>query len=99
MTDQQINAAIAAHLGITRKTGIPDFSGDLNEMHEAEKVLKGYKEIHTYVWHLNNRKDWDTDFKLMEVHISARDRAEAFLRTLGKWESTTEESSADELIR
>ena len=86
MTDQQINAAIAAHLGITRKTGIPDFSGDLNEMHEAEKTLKGYEQIHTYVWHLSNRKDWETDFKLMEVHISARDRAEAFLRTLGKWE-------------
>lgn len=86
MTDQQINAAIAAHLGITRKTGIPDCSGDLNEMHEAEKTLKGYEQIHTYVWHLSNRKDWHTDFKLMEVHISARDRAEAFLRTLGKWE-------------
>ena len=86
MTDDQINKAIAAHLGITRKTGIPDFSGDLNEMHEAEKTLKGYQQIHTYVWHLSNRKDWETDFKLMEVHISARDRAEAFLRTLGKWE-------------
>jgi hypothetical protein len=86
MTDDQINKAIAAHLGITRKTGIPDFSGDLNEIHEAEKTLKGYEQIHTYVWHLNNRKDWDTDFKLIEVHISARDRAEAFLRTLGKWE-------------
>jgi hypothetical protein len=86
MTDDQINKTIAAHLGITRKTGIPDFSGDLNEMHEAEKTLKGYEQIHTYVWHLNNRKDWDTDFKLIEVHISARDRAEAFLRTLGKWE-------------
>jgi|APGre2960657404_1045060.scaffolds.fasta_scaffold60856_2 hypothetical protein len=86
MTDDQINKAIAAHLGITRKTGIPDFSGDLNEIHEAEKTLKGYEQIHTYVWHLNNRKDWETDFKLMEVHISARDRAEAFLRTLGKWE-------------
>ena len=86
MTDDQINKAIAAHLGITRKTGIPDFSGDLNEMHEAEKTLKGYEQIHTYVWHLSNRKDWETDFKLMEVHISARDRAEAFLRTLGKWE-------------
>jgi hypothetical protein len=86
MTDDQINKAIAAHLGITRKTGIPDFSGDLNEIHEAEKTLKGYEQIHTYVWHLSNRKDWETDFKLMEVHISARDRAEAFLRTLGKWE-------------
>jgi hypothetical protein len=64
----------------------PNYCTDLNAMHDAEKTLKGYEQIHTYVWHLNNRKDWDTDFKLMEVHISARDRAEAFLRTLGKWE-------------
>lgn len=65
---------------------IEDYCNDLNAMYEAEKSLKGYEQIHTYVWHLNNRKDWETDFKLMEVHISARDRAEAFLRTLGKWE-------------
>ena len=87
MTDEQINAAIAAHLGITRKTGIPDFSGDLNEMHEAEKVLTGYEQIATYVWHLENRSgDWSTDEHMMATHATARQRAEAFLRTLGKWE-------------
>ena len=74
----------------------PNYCSDLNAMHEAEKALKGYNQIHTYVWHLNNRKDWETDFKLMEVHISARDRAEAFLLTLGKWEATTEKSSVDQ---
>lgn len=78
MTDQQINAAIAAHLRITRKTGIPDFSGDLNEMHEAQQKLST-KEFVTYI------------YELMELHhepmqSSARQRAEAFLRTLGKWE-------------
>ena len=98
MTDDQINQAIAEACGICHvakavpmyKTSegwvvdCPNYCTDLNAMHEAEKVLKGYNQIHTYVWHLNNRKDWETDFKLMEVHISARDRAEAFLRTLGK---------------
>lgn len=68
------------------RTAVDWYTVDLNAMHEAEKTLKGYEQIHTYVWHLSNRKDWQTDFKLMEVHISARDRAEAFLRTLGKWE-------------
>lgn len=72
--------------GPKKQPWLLDFCNDLNAMHEAEKTLKGYEQIHTYVWHLNNRKDWDTDFKLMEVHISAKDRAEAFLRTLGKWE-------------
>ena len=98
MTDQQINHAIAEACGIVGRSGeiyktpdgwvvdCPSYCTDLNAIHEAEKTLKGYNQIHTYVWHLNNRKDWETDFKLMEVHISARDRAEAFLRTLGKWE-------------
>jgi hypothetical protein len=102
MTDEQINQAIAEACGIVGKSGeiyktpdgwvvdCPKFATDLNAMHEAEKTLKGYEQIHTYVWHLNNRKDWETDFKLMEVHISARDRAEAFLRTLGKWEEVQE---------
>ena len=87
MTDEQINAAIARALNADEHWMIQkDYCSDLNAMHEAEKVLKGYEQIHTYVWHLSNRNDWETDFKLMEVHISARDRAEAFLRTLGKWE-------------
>jgi hypothetical protein len=101
MTDEQINQRIAEACGWRWDQGyrwkdssglsafawdIPDYCADLNAMHEAERVLKGYEQIHTYVWHLRNRNDWKTDFKMMEVHISARDRAEAFLRTLGKWE-------------
>ena len=65
----------------------PFFATDLNAMHEAEKVLKGYDQIATYVWHLENRAgDWSTDLQLMATHAIARQRAEAFLRTLGKWE-------------
>lgn len=101
MTNEQINQAIAKACEWRKEDGVYmwtangidctcpelwDWCNDLNAMHQAEKTLKGYEQIHTYVWHLNNRKDWGTDFKLMEVHISARDRAEAFLRTLGKWE-------------
>jgi hypothetical protein len=80
MTNEQINAAIAAHLGITRKTGIPDFSGDLNEMHEAEQYL-GTNNWHQYALHLN-KVCWHWAL----IHAPARQRAEAFLRTLGKWE-------------
>jgi hypothetical protein len=82
MTDKQINAAIAAHLGITRKTGIPDFSGDLNEMHEAEKVLTGKQQ--GYYW--DHLQYIITDDGFEQLHATARQRAEAFLRTLGKWE-------------
>jgi hypothetical protein len=82
MTDEQINAAIAAHLGITRKTGIPDFSGDLNEMHEAEKVLNSddiFEAYYLALYDVTQSTRWP-------VCATARQRAEAFLRTLGKWE-------------
>jgi len=103
MTDEQINAAIARECGWTeirdnvvgkapgetanRVMFLPNYSTSLNAMHEAEKVLKGYDQIATYVWHLENRAgDWSTDLQLMATHATARQRAEAFLRALGKWE-------------
>lgn len=78
MTDQQINVAIAACLGITRKTGIPDFSGDLNEMHEAEKVLRA-NQWYDYALRLN-----EDCWHWALIHATARQRAEAFLKMLGK---------------
>ena len=101
MTNEQINAAIAEACGWKRKKNywltpegceafswdIADYCNELNAMHEAEKVLKGYEQIATYVWHLENRSgDWSTDEHMMATHATARERAEAFLRTLGKWE-------------
>ena len=100
MTDQDINRAIAEALGWkevreswfrfldTSKTGIigrmpgrdetwsevPDYVNDLNAMHEAEGAL----ETH----------DQANEFRRLlcgNVSATARQRAEAFLRTLGKW--------------
>ena len=87
MTDQQINAAIAAHLGITRKTGIPDFSGDLNKMHEAEKTLTN-ANMYVMEYHIKAMVKGHGFY----FHATARQRAEAFLKTLGKWEATDKES-------
>lgn len=57
---------------------IPDYCTDLNAMHEAEKVLP-IKKLMKYVRHLEKRSSvW--------FCADARQRAEAFLRTLGKWE-------------
>jgi hypothetical protein len=67
------------------RTAIEDYTYDLNAMHEAEKLLKGNPQIATYVWHLENRAG-DTNKNIMATHATARQRAEAFLRTLGKWE-------------
>jgi len=97
MTDQQINAAIHAALG--NPMGCPrcsepecaynsglNYCDDLNAMHEAERTLTHYGQIHAYVNYLQNRDDGHTHLLLLETHITARQRAEAFLRTLGKWE-------------
>jgi hypothetical protein len=67
---------------------IPDYCNDLNAMHEAEKVLTEHQ--------------WDEYEKVLRLvcdgcsyyegagkellHATAKQRAEAFLRTLGKWE-------------
>lgn len=73
---------------------IPDYCNDLNAMHEAENWLEyGCKQWFAeegndscvgdaYVWNLHEVCNSDM-FSL--VGASAPQRAEAFLRTLGKW--------------
>ena len=70
--------------------GIPDYLNDLNAMHEAEKVLTQDQMI-DYSRHVGklvtshlpaSRAAW-MDFKL--INSTAAQRAEAFLRTIGKW--------------
>ena len=89
MTDQQINAAIATHLGITR--GVPDFTGDLNEMHELESTLsRNGPEFSRMLLELVSEAAGPGVIyaygSFAHVHAPARLRAEAFLRALGKWE-------------
>lgn len=92
MNDEQINQRIAEacgwklekHFWLTPEGceaygwDIPDYCNDLNEMHEAEKVLT-VKCFNDYVMEL-------LDFIDEPILATARQRAEAFLRTLGKWE-------------
>jgi len=61
---------------------LPDYLNDLNAMHEAEKVLDTVTQRGDY---------WDYLFSLTDgefemCHATAAQRAEAFLRTIGKWE-------------
>ena len=60
---------------------VPQYLNDLNAMHEAEKVLTR-EQIEIYCEHLNpkNYGIW------WGIHATASQRAEAFLRTIGKWE-------------
>jgi hypothetical protein len=63
---------------------LPNYCNDLNAMHEAEKVI------------LDDLKKWRKYVDLLGVqsaksgnpifHLTSRQKAEAFLRTLEKWE-------------
>ena len=93
MTDDQINQSIAKACGWRKEDGVYmwtinkidctcpelwDWCNDLNAMHDAEKHLP-IKKIVTYFKKLEKL----TSYWFM---ATARERAEAFLRTLGKWE-------------
>ena len=70
---------------------VPDYLTDLNAMHEAEKVLTGGSNS-DYGFNLAEvlgipeaRSEWDTDTLQWIATATARQRAEAFLRTLNLW--------------
>jgi len=71
---------------------LPDYCNDLNAMHEAEKAIFPY-----YGTVYSNKlarvtgaeMSDDTDY----FCATARQRAEAFLRTLGKWKEATDKES------
>lgn len=101
MTDQQINAAIAKACGwedvaplkenpnvwIGKHGGyyqnLEEYCDDLNAMHEAEEVLLWDNGPGVWECYRNKlRGKYGED----DIHTTARQRAEAFLKTLGKWE-------------
>ncbi len=60
---------------------IPDYINDLNAMHEAEKVLGDKLDVYTLcLYHITKGGD------KMAYRATAAQRAEAFLKTIGKWE-------------
>ena len=76
----------------------PQFATDLNAMHEAERVLD-YEQCEAFtntvadIVHAENReKDYSFPWGFARIHATARQRAEAFLLTLGKWSATDKES-------
>jgi hypothetical protein len=99
MTPEQQRVAIAEACGwktgyrdaVSSVTALPDYLNDLNAMHEAEKVL-GILERGTYQNILGLacggiREDDGGHFvsHRESIHATASQRAEAFLRTIGKW--------------
>lgn len=72
---------------------IPNYHADLNAMHEAEKVLVAQDKWQNYITRLNEQICCDDDEPINVdpetlcnmIRATAAQRAEAFLRTLGKW--------------
>jgi hypothetical protein len=88
MTDEQINERITEVTGLwdhpyssdTRR--MMDFCNDLNAMHEAEATLT---EDQLWIMARQIERNWEDQWYF---RATARQRAEAFLRTLHKWEDS-----------
>lgn len=90
MSNEQINRAISEACGWSMEDGVWvwtadgidctyyelwDWANDLNAMHHAEKTLTD-DQFDTYAEMLDG---------IFGIRATARHRAEAFLRTVGKW--------------
>jgi len=70
--------------GFFGTTGVPDYINDLNAMHEAEKIF----DHALYCRYINELCDITIKGNNSMYMATARQRAEAFLKTLNKWEGT-----------
>lgn len=71
-----------------RQAHIPDYLNDLNAMHEAEKISSDNNQM-KFRGELIDMMIPKYGFEsacLLAIHATAAQRAEAFLRTIGKWE-------------
>lgn len=80
-----------AHKVMASQGVLPDYLNDLNAMHEAEKVLTPDTRPE-YLCQLFDAATrgrsglYPVDENYLSHHATASQRAEAFLRTIGKWE-------------
>jgi hypothetical protein len=70
---------------------LPDYLNDLNAMHEAVSIFD-YDQADGFEDHLcdickrlNDEKENPAPWRFAVVNATASQRAEAFLRTIGKW--------------
>jgi hypothetical protein len=72
---------------------VPDYLADLNAMLEAEKTLDE-PQSNEYIAFLyygdRHEHAWDQTAAFEAATSTAAERAEAFLRTINKWEETTQ---------
>lgn len=75
--------SVMVNNGVKRGIPIPDYLNDLNAMHEAEQVLPAGQWDRYAQW---LRELTSSNRRFLIAHATAAQRAEAFLRTIGKWE-------------
>jgi uncharacterized protein (DUF1810 family) len=103
MTNEKINIAIAKACGWSNDDiergyalcqfteDIPDYCNDLNAMHEAEKSLNQI-QARAYSDFLGQSEQDGTWAGCHCFHQTAAQRAEAFLRTINKWEGGSDDN-------
>ena len=84
MTNDQINVAIAKEIGWNPEQPL-NFAECADDMHQAEVTLAGCLE-EQYIEQLYHVWGKDHPGAFNAITAPAHARAEAFLRTLGKWE-------------
>lgn len=67
------------------KAALPDYLNDLNAMHEAAKSLDGYMMLKYASELLALTGGAGTGGSFSNIHASAAQRAEAFLKAIWKW--------------
>jgi hypothetical protein len=72
----------------------PDYLNDLNAMHEAEEILtdQQHNRFRKHLAHVVGERESPSystpGWRRRYVSATARQRAEAFLKTIGKWEDS-----------
>ncbi len=81
-TQQWVVGIKPRSVSILIKEPIPPYVADLNAMHDAELMLGERGDLGVYFEQLSNITERD---ETPMFQATARQRAEAFLRTIGKW--------------
>ncbi len=88
-----VEPACYGNLGWLSKAGhgkvefVPDYPTDLNACHEMEKVLTTDEQWETYQGYLlRDPTNFPCSRFAALIHPTARQRCEAFLRVIGKWQ-------------
>ncbi len=96
MTDQEINRAVAESVSASFGCSVvieKDYCNDLNALHEVEKTLTDDNrdpylrelQILTQTWDHVDAEGDEVEWFWELATATARQRAEAYLRTIGKW--------------